>query len=342
MQNDSQHRLVEQERPAAPSRANVSTVDYIDQNYDPSDRLAIVIRNRLTGETTQRLATAHKIKSQEFQAWLRFKNAGGADIYISQNPLRAGARTRSKGDLDQIRHVYLDLDRNGDQALDRIRHSEQAPEPSYVIATSPHKYQVIWKVSGLTLVEAEALQRTMAAEFGGDPAATDSTRVLRLPGFKNKKYQNDYHVTAQAFNNTISTLADFRFAPDEHYSQGRAPAETADRGERNQEISQSERDWAYVWRHLARGELPERLIETIIHFRQDKSSPDYYARQTVSRAYASVALARGDSAQDIERRISRLATHQPNPEMYAKSTVAEMQAQKAADHDQVNAELRIR
>ena len=80
-------------------------VEYIERNYQSSDRLAIVVRNRLTGETTQRLASAEKIASNDFQAWLRHKNAQGADIYISQNALRSDARTRSKADVDKIRHV---------------------------------------------------------------------------------------------------------------------------------------------------------------------------------------------------------------------------------------------
>jgi hypothetical protein len=33
----------------------------------------------------------------EFQAWLRYKNANGSDIYLGQNPLRQDASTRTKG-----------------------------------------------------------------------------------------------------------------------------------------------------------------------------------------------------------------------------------------------------
>ena len=39
---------------------------------------------------------------------------------------------------------------------------------------------------GRNLEEAEGLLHAMAREFGGDPAATDATRVLRLPGFANR------------------------------------------------------------------------------------------------------------------------------------------------------------
>jgi RepB DNA-primase from phage plasmid len=49
----------------------------------------------------------------------------------------------------------------------------------------------------MTLEEAEALLHALAREFGGDPAATDATRVLRLPGLANKKYRTDFYVGAE-------------------------------------------------------------------------------------------------------------------------------------------------
>jgi len=42
--------------------------------------------------------------------------------------------------------------------------------------------------------QAEAMLHALAAQFDGDAAATDSTRVLRLPGFLNKKRDEDFLV----------------------------------------------------------------------------------------------------------------------------------------------------
>ncbi len=174
--------------------------EYIRANYEPSDRLAVVILDREHGKAVQRIATAQAIASPKFQAWLRYKNASGSDIYISQNTLRENASGRTKVDIAAIRHVFLDLDKDGDQAVAAIQQSDKVPEPNFVIRTSPGKYQVIWKVEGMTLPEAETIQRAMVKEFNGDPAATDSSRVLRLPGFHNKKYQENYRVEADARN----------------------------------------------------------------------------------------------------------------------------------------------
>ena len=235
---------------------SVGTREYIQRNYEPTDRLAIVIRNHLTGETIQRLTSAEKIASPEFQAWLRHKNACGADIYISQNSFRSGARTRTKVDVDQIRHVYLDLDENGQDALIKISESAVVPEPSYVINTSPDKYQVIWKVADISAAEAEALQKVMVMEFGADRAATDSTRVLRLPGFQNKKYERDYRVEAYSGSDGTYSLPDFRISASDRQFEPQSFRETKCHPRASTKATQSERDWAYAKQQLVRGEAP--------------------------------------------------------------------------------------
>jgi hypothetical protein len=51
--------------------------------------------------------------------------------------------------------------------------------------------------------------------------------------------------------------------------------------------SQSEADWAYAKRALARGDDPEEIIRRIADYRaNDKADPDYYARLTVTKALA--------------------------------------------------------
>jgi len=59
-------------------------------------------------------------------------------------------------------------------------------------------------------MEAETLQRAMVSEFGGDPSATDSTRVLRVPNFVNRKYETQHLVGARAEATQTYHLEDFR------------------------------------------------------------------------------------------------------------------------------------
>lgn len=57
--------------------------------------------------------------------------------------------------------------------------------------------------------------------------------------------------------------------------------------QRRDHKSQSERDWAYANRALARGDDPELVIQRIADYRSDdKADPDYYAQLTVAKAQA--------------------------------------------------------
>jgi len=267
-----------------------SASEYILDNFDAADRIAILVLNRDFGETIQRITSAQKAASPEFQAWLRYKNANGSDIYIGMNPLKKDASTRTKDDIESIKHVYIDLDHDGSEALESIENSSVVPTPNYVLNSSPEKHQVVWKVEGINFEEAEGLLHAVAREFGGDPAATDATRVLRVPGFANKKYETNFYVEARRESTETYHLRDFKLQIDtqdspRHNFLNRAKHDSSLRTN----LSQSEHDWAYAKRALSRGDDPEVVIQRIADYRaQDKSDPIYYARHTVTKAQAEL------------------------------------------------------
>src|SRR6266481_1403493 len=269
-----------------------SASDYILDNFEPRDRIAMLVLNRDFGETIQRLTSAQKGASPEFQAWLRYKNANESDIYMGMNPLRQDAATRTKEEIETIRHVYLDLDQGGPEALESVEDSSVVPKPNYVLTSSPGKFQVVWNVEGMSLDEAESLLHAMAREFGGDPAATDATRVLRLPGFANKKYQTDCYVQARKESTETYHLRDFKL----HLDSQDSPSHNYDTRTKRESsphtnLSQSEHDWAFAKRALARGDDPEEVIRQVAHHRAtNKTDPEYYARHTVEKAMAELKV----------------------------------------------------
>jgi hypothetical protein len=267
----------------------VTPAGYILDAFEPANRIAVLALNRDLRETVQRITSAAKAASPEFQAWLRYKNANGSDIYIGMNPLRPDAATRTKVEIEEIRHVYIDLDCGGKKALDEIRKSTLVPEPNFVLTSSPDKFQVVWKVKSMRLEEAEALLHALAREFGGDPAATDATRVLRVPGFANKKYDVDFYVEARRHSMETYHLRDFKLHIDGQDSPRHNYHKRTKRESVEPAISQSERDWAFAKRALTRGDYPEDVIREIARYRaQDKSNPEYYARLTVTKALAEL------------------------------------------------------
>lgn len=275
----------------------VKSWDYIKDNFQPDDRLAVVIKSSSQNRLVQRICTAEQLAGFRFQAWLRFENARGGDIYVSMNPLKADARGRTKHDIAALRHLYLDLDLNGVQSLETIRKDNRLPSPSYVLNTSGGKYQVIWKIAGQEVERAERLQRAMALECGADRAATDVTRVLRIPGFYNHKYDPPYQVTAEKISSFTYTLSDFRIESAQELNS-RTHSGHSVRSSSGL-LSQSERDWAETLRRLEQGESPSAVQSWLEEKRQDKSNPAYYAALTVRKAIAERENRRTSLAVDL-------------------------------------------
>src|SRR5258707_10645135 len=193
---------------------SLTASEYVRELFEPADNAAILVRSRSTGHTVQTISKAETIADPGFQTWLTNQNASGYGVFMGMNPIKDGAYARTKGNIKEIRHVYLDLDRKGDESLEAIRHSTEVPAPNFVLDTSPGKHQVVWKVKGFNQDEAEALLHNLANKFGGDPAATDSTRVLRLPGFANRKLPEQFIVQARQESDAIYTLRDFTIDDD--------------------------------------------------------------------------------------------------------------------------------
>ncbi len=258
---------------------------YISNNFEPDDRIAVVLLNRRTGGAVQRIAAAERVAAPEFQAWLRHMNAKQHEVYVSMNTLKEGAGRRTKEDVDRIRHVYLDFDDNGTAAVEVLLKREDLPEPNYLISTSPDKWQVIWKIQDCSRNEAEGIEPGLVRDTGADSAVIDVARVLRLPGFYNHKYGHPHLVTVESRSELISRPKQFpRVVSESRGDEGSARRPNSSPGR----ITQSERDWAYVRGALREGAALEVLIEELKVRRSDKFNPGDYARRTVEKAAASL------------------------------------------------------
>ena len=275
---------------------SLTASEYVLALFEPTDNVATLVRNRSTRQTVQTIAKAEAVSNPEFQTWLANQNAGGSDAFVGMNPIKDGAYSRTKDNIKGIHHVYLDLDRKGDESLQTIRNSTETPAPNFVLDTSPSKHQVVWKVSGLSQDEAESLLHSLANQFAGDLAATDSTRVLRLPGFANRKLSEEFIVQARQKTDTVYTLRDFTIHEDSpetsrHLDHGEERPRTMPSGHK----SQSEQDWAYAKRALARGDDPEVVIQRIADYRfADKHDPESTVRfsKQLTRCLTRVAPSR--------------------------------------------------
>ncbi len=290
----------------------LSAPGYVLALHRPEDRVAVLVRNRARGQTMQRILLAEDIASPPFQDWLTQQNTGGADIFLGMNPLRANSFARTKESVREIRHVYLDLDEDAARSLREIRTDGATPIPNFVLDTSPEKNQVVWRVDGLDREHAESLLRSLAAQFRGDIAATDISRVLRMPGFANRKYNEHFLVRAVQETDAIYSLRDFTINED----SPEAPRRVADSFDSPRRMpsghrSQSEADWAFAKRALARGDAPDDVIRRIADYRaEDKADPLYYAELTVRKATAEINRSTTSTAHEMIQEIPSVVSRE--------------------------------
>ncbi len=162
--------------------------EFLTRCFLPGETIAVLLRKENPPSTTQRIVSVEQAITPRYLAWLRYENHNGANVYVSANPLLFGSRKRTKDCIAEVRHLYIDIDVDGEERIDALRTSESIPAPSTILSTSPGKYQALWKVEGFNFDQQENTLKSLVIAFGGDPACTDRNRVLRVPGFLNRKY----------------------------------------------------------------------------------------------------------------------------------------------------------
>jgi hypothetical protein len=271
--------------------------NFLSRCFAPCETIALLLRREDAPRPQQRIATLEQVLAPRYMAWLNFENDNGANIYVSANPLIAGSRKRTKECIASVRHIYIDIDDDGDARLATLRASDLVPTPTAIISTSPGKYQALWRVAGFDFERQEQTLKLIAHAFGGDPACTDRNRVLRVPGFLNQKYTPAHPVAVEYRTDAIHSPADFRLENIEV-----SPVPPLCGNARKKPVgkhSHSEDDWAWVCARLAHDMDAAKLTQELASRRADKSDPLYYAQRTVDVASARLWLSDGIPIDDV-------------------------------------------
>jgi RepB DNA-primase from phage plasmid len=270
------------------SKQFLTCQQYFERWYQPADRIAILVRNYMSGAILQRIIRANQAAAPRFQSWIQALDLGGGNVYSSVNVFRSVAGGRTKANIDRVRGVHMEIYHDGDAAVQRLFGDARVPSPNVLIYSSPGRYQLLWKTHDLTVEQAESVNKALAHEFGGDSAATDATRILRVPDLHNWKRTERFTVTAQQLSGKVHCLTDFQLS----LGPATAPASPtfARRSIRPQRISQSERDWAMVMTRLSPGEPRDVIQRDLERSRPDKPRPAFYAQLTLDKAVRELQL----------------------------------------------------
>jgi AAA domain/RepB DNA-primase from phage plasmid len=200
--------------------------DYLTAIFKPGDTLCFVgiahNKEKSKEQVVNEFVNYETALTPEYFQNLSEVNAS-ASIYTAMNTYPAaliGSKTgRTQENVVDVRALQADVDYNGAATLDKIKSSASVPSPSIVVESSPGKYQGIWLVDGISKTEAKPVMQAIAQEFQTDAAVAEVARVMRVPGFVNRKYdsapvaktvtQSNNRYTREAFQ-AVATKAEIK------------------------------------------------------------------------------------------------------------------------------------
>ncbi len=124
--------------------------DFLTRCFAPGESIALLLRRENPAGILQRIAPLERALAPRYLGWLAHENSIGANVYVAANPVRSGSRKRTKESIAAVRHLYLDLDTDGEARLASLRASDAVPTPNAIVSTSLGKYQILWRVDGFS------------------------------------------------------------------------------------------------------------------------------------------------------------------------------------------------
>lgn len=176
------------------------------------------------GKTKQRFVGVHE--HEQIKLFMK--------LYGKDHDLYFGVATRDgkagkKENIVEIPALFIDVDfktisGGQDAALERIEAFRLPPTAKVVSGGGVHLYWVLKEPADRGDIEqVEAIQRGLARMLDGDMAATDASRILRIPNTKNLKYKPARSVILAYCNGSRYNLSDF----DDYLTKDSEPAPTA-------------------------------------------------------------------------------------------------------------------
>ena len=246
-------------------RPTTIAADYLRDNFEPTDRLAVVLLNKRTGAVIQRLAAAEKIAAPDFQAWLRHKNAQALrSLYLHERPARRRPRPHQSGCGRRSGMSIWTSMRTARRRSKRCSSARICRSRTTCINSSPDKWQVVWKVEGFG--------KSASRRIAKGPGARNAAPIRRPPIARASCVFQDFTTTStpsrissgrNRLRKNLRARAVSGVSIRRRGTEISAVGSRLARGRGQGRVSQSERDWAYAKRALSRGEPPETVIAAI-------------------------------------------------------------------------------
>ena len=292
----------------------------------PDDgELALVIINRHTQKVTERYTTPTQIP--KYIPYLRHCNATGCDIYFTPSRLKPQSRKRTKShflDLQQV--IYLEFDQPN--TLENLIKANY-PCPNAIVASSEGRHHVYWRLrEPINKHRQEELISNIACDVGADTVAVDTSRLLRLPTFCNKKpsrdnfrssliYPDQKMIEPTTFDDLASAVDNYQEVKATSLSSGARRAHCATSSQNGQltDLTRS------VTQNGSIADLGKSVSKKgqLTDFTNTSADPSQSGRDWF--LVNDKLFAKGDDPKEVIKWLESQSERKPNPHYYAKRTV---------------------
>ena len=106
--------------------------EFLARCFAPGETIALLLRTESPAKTQQRVVTLEQVLAPRYLGWLAHESYNGTNVHVAANPLRPGSRKRTKESIAAIRHMYLDIDEDGEARLAALWASDAVPSASAI------------------------------------------------------------------------------------------------------------------------------------------------------------------------------------------------------------------
>ena len=152
----------------------------------------------------------------DFFDWVEQREKAGWGIHLRQGRMATQSRSCTKKDVEQLCHLWVDIDRPQDKVSFVENENDPMPTPTFLINSGggTHLYWRLDKPAmGIDLFQVEELNTKLADYVGGDPAPTHIASTRRLVGTLNHKYDPPVEASILRHNKdaevSIDSMADW-------------------------------------------------------------------------------------------------------------------------------------
>lgn len=183
-----------------------NTIDFISWYFNANEHFYISIIDNKTSKTQNYI---HNVESFKNNYKKILYNNKTKSLYFTYNTFNTEYGKRIVN-VTSIKSMLFDFDEVETSTQDLKKLLSIFPNPSYILQSSPNKYQVCYRLNSMdvSFKDFSIIHKVLSNHFNSDINVCSVEKLFRLPFSINRK--NDFQTVLQEFNGNTTLFNDFK------------------------------------------------------------------------------------------------------------------------------------